>query len=398
MKNNESKPCILWVLQNNQVSPHIADFLKFFKTGIGKIDINFLVPESNKDNLKIIEPLSPTYFQAARHDRGNTYDNFTQKKDLIRDLEFSDGLKVWQALLLDDLGAGNITETIINLKPGGNIKGIILQIPTPLGSSAEEELIFQAWVRWAHKYNIFIVGYELLSLYTRWTTLPSILDGIITTNTRSYDYLTSRSSNINGKVWHLPRHEGKVFSVGTGNLWHNGLQAPYIYKMKYNIPNDKLIAYIPHNVAMSYEYRKLLEGMQDYASDLHLMFCIGKDQVRGTHTHEEIIKTISADTLNKFHSYSFHDINAPWEMVMADIVIACSECFSSLVAQANGIPSIIIDETVPEAELPYLQFVHNYDALNITLKDSVASKKKTTDLTSIIYQIVNQQHKKQSIL
>ena len=394
MENNPSKPRILWVIQDNQVTPHIADFLKFFKAGIGKVDIQLMIAEKDQHALEMLSPVSPRYYKVTRHDQGNTYDNFMRKKELIQDVRFIDGPPVWQVLLLDDLGAGNVARTVIHTEPDPATRAIVLQIPTPLGSTVEEELIFQAWVRWAHAHRIFIVGYELLSLYTRWTMLPSILDGIITANQRSYDYLTRPEAGIKGKVWNLPPYESNVFSVGTSNLWRNGLQVPYHYRMKYSLSPETTVLYIPHNVAMSYEYRKLVEVLLDYAPRLHLMFSIGKDQVRGTHNHEQIIRTISGTDLDRFQSCSFHDLNAPWEMVMADAVVACSECYSSLTAQANGIPSIVFDPLVPETREPNLIFTNSTRALKHHLEAVLSRKEKTTDLTSILFEILNGLHPK----
>ncbi|MCD4722121.1 MAG: hypothetical protein K8S13_20000, partial [Desulfobacula sp.] len=256
MAANQTKPTILWVLQDNQVSPIIVDFLKLLKTGIDKIHIQLIAPERDEQILKMIQPLDPLTFKATRGNVPPSVENFQRKKDLIHDIEFSDGLEIWKALLLDDLGAGVMSEAALHLPRLSNIFGIILQIPTPLGSSTPEEVIFYEWVKLAHDNNIFIAGYELLPLYTRWTMIPSMLDGIITTNEQSFDYLSAKKQSIKGKVWKLPLYEGKVFSPGTSILWHNGIEVPYHYRAKHNIPKDKTILFIAHNVATSYEYRR----------------------------------------------------------------------------------------------------------------------------------------------
>lgn len=397
MNNLNSKPTILWVLQNNQISPVILDYLKLLKQGLGKVNIQFLVPFDDDEALKMTKPLKPMTFNAIRNTSPRSAENFERKRSLIHDATFPEGLKVWQTLVLDDLGEGLLSETNLELPKLTNVKGIILQIPTPLGSATKEELIFNAWVRTAHENSVFIAGYEMLSLYTRWTMIPSMLDGIITTNELSFDYLCEEKQNINGKVWKLPQHEGKAFSPGTSVLWRNGLNAPYHYRQKYNIPPQTTILYIAHNVAMSYEFKRLLEEIKECASNIHLMFSIGKDQIRGTHTHEEIIKTISHNTLDKFCSYSFHDLNAPWEMVMADAVMACSSCYCTIVAEANTIPCIVMDDSVPQANHGYLKIVNSYSQVRHELCKIMETRRKTTDMTNIIYQILNDQVSKLKI-
>ena len=390
----KTKPTILWVLQNNQVSPIIIEFLKLLKKGIGKINIQFIAPANDSEVLEMIKPLNPITFQAGRQLLPASMETFQKKRDLIPDAKFTEGLEIWKALILDDLGGGIRSQTTIALPHLPNIHGIILQIPTPLGSSTPEELIFYEWVKLAHDNNVFISGYELLPLYTRWTLVPSILDGIITTNELSFNYLTDIKQNIKGKIWKLPRYEGKVFSPGTSALWQNGLQSPYHYRAKHNIPKDKTIFFIPHNVAMTYEYRRLIEEMLPFANDIHLMFCIGDDQVRGTHSHEQIIETISSKALEQFCSHSFHSLSAPWEMVMADAVLAVTLCYSTTVAEANGIPCIVIDNMVPETSSGNITVVNSWNNFRNILKPMINHSKKTNDFTEIIYEMINSNNQK----
>lgn len=387
MTKTENKPTILWLLQDNQVSPIIVDFLKLLKAGIKNINVQFIAPAMDKEMLEMIKPLDPVTFQATRKNLPASVENYLKKRDLIKDLEFSEGLEVWKTLITDDLGGGVLTETGLHLPHLTNITGIILQIPTPLGSSTPEEIIFYEWVKLAHDKNVFIAGYELLPLYTRWTLIPSILDGIITTNELSYNYLANEKQDIKGKVWKLPLYEGKVFSPGTSSFWRNGLQSPYHYREKYKIPKDKTIVFLPHNVAMTYEYRRLIEEISEFADDIHLMFCYGKDQVRGTHSHKQVIETVSSKTLGLFHSYSFHDLSAPWEMVLADAVIATSLCYSTTVAGANGIPCIIMDDAIPATTDGNYTIVNSYEKLRESLSDIMNIHKRITDITEIIYQI-----------
>ncbi|NOX34961.1 MAG: hypothetical protein GXP56_14745 [Deltaproteobacteria bacterium] len=397
MNDPNRKPTILWVIQDNQISPIILDFLKLLKKGLGKINLQVLVPKDDANALKLAQPLNPLTFSSSRRVSERSFENFCRKRDLIHGTQFPGGLKYWQTLILDDLGEGLIMETILGLPSLTNVKGIILQIPTPLGSATKEEFIFNAWIRIAYENKVFIAGYELLPLYTRWTMIPSMLDGVITTNELSYDFLSGPDQKIKGRIWKLPRHEGKVFSPGTSALWRNGLEAPYHYKIKHKIPAKNIILYIAHNVAMSYEYKRLLDGIKTLGNRIHLMFSIGKDQIRGTHTHEEIIRTISSKTLDEFCSYSFHDLNAPWEMIMADAVLACSTCYCTIVAESNGIPCLVMDETVPEIENGYLKILTSNSKLLDELTGMIDSKARTTDITNIIYDIVNNKVEKLKI-
>lgn len=394
MKKATHKPVILWILQENQVTPHIIEFLKRMKSGISKIDILFAAPEQDRKALSAIAPLQPIFFNVSRIDHGNTNQNFNRKMDMIKDLEFSGGLDVWRALLLDDFGAGQIAETQIHMAPLTNVRGVILQIPTPLGSRTEEEYIFEAWVKWAHANGVFITGYELLPLYTRWKLLPSVLDGIMTINRLSFDYLSNTCEDVRGKVWQLPGYEANVFSIGAGNLWKRGLEVPYHYRMKYNIARGTTILYVPHNVAMTYEYKRLVQAIREYGDRIHLMFSIGTDQARGTHSHREIIETTCGDALKHFHSHSFHEISAPWEMVMADAVISCAHNYATMLGQSNGIPCIIKDETVPEAETAHLKIVSDDAGFAGLVNGILSDTLQVSDITSILYDIVNREHAK----
>ncbi len=391
MNELNPKPTIVWVIQDNQISPIILDYFKLLRKGLGKVNIEFLVPLNDDEALELTKPLDRKVFTALRNISKRSAENFNHKRNLIHDAQFPEGLKVWRTLILDDLGEGLIAETALELPKVEHVKGIIIQIPTPLGSSTKEEMVFNAWVRVAHQNNVPITGYEMLPLYSRWSMIPSMLDGIITNCELSFDYLSSVKLGIKGKIWKLPRYEGKVFTPGTSVLWRNGLKSPYHYRERYKIPSDKAIVYVAHNVAMSYEYRCLLEAIGDAAENIHIMFCIGKDQMRGTHSHEEIVKTTCHSVLDRFFSYSFHDLNAPWEMIGADAVLACSNCYSSTVAEANGIPCIILDEAVPPAQSGYLQIVNNNAEFKVALADILSAKAKTTDITHIIFEMINNQ-------
>ena len=98
---------------------------------------------------------------------------------------------------------------------------------------------------------------------------------------------------------------------------------------------------------MVYEYQQLIKILQPLGKKLHLMFSIGKDQIRGAYTHKEIIEIVYQNELQQFASYSFHDMNYPWEMMLADCVVACAAGFNTQVAEKE-IPCIIYDPAMPD--------------------------------------------------
>ncbi|MCP3872600.1 MAG: hypothetical protein GY699_05510, partial [Desulfobacteraceae bacterium] len=191
--------------------------------------------------------------------------------------------------MLDDLGSGNLFRAQIHHEIEPNTRAIVLQIPTPLGSSASEERVFYAWIYLAKQANIPVFGYELLPLDTRWTLAPSLLDGVITTTYDSYRHLTQSETELKNKIWLAPRYEGRFFSPGCPPFFRNGLGTAYQYQKEQKIDFDKTILYVPHNVAMTYEYKDLVSLLLPFCDKIHLMLCIGKDQIRGAYKHNEII-------------------------------------------------------------------------------------------------------------
>ncbi|MCK5099460.1 MAG: hypothetical protein KAR45_15235, partial [Desulfobacteraceae bacterium] len=289
------------------------------------------------------------------------------------------------------LGSGNLFRAKIHHEIEPATRAIILQIPTPLGSSTSEERVFYAWVYLAKQLNIPVFGYELLPLDTRWTLAPSLLDGVITTRYDSYMHLTCNETNMKNKIWLVPRYEGRLFSPGCPPLWSNGLGAAYKFQKELNIDFDKTMIYVPHNVAMTYEYKDLISHLTCFGNKIHLMFSIGKDQVRGTHKHNEIIEIISKNDLKKI-SYSFHDLNLPWVMTIADCVAACSSCYTTSIAINNNIPTIIYDPMVSQTSQgtrgAKQVFSNIADFLN-SINEIILSHKKRDEFAKIFFKILN---------
>ncbi len=337
-----SLPTIYWILQENHVTPHNLKFFKFFKERVEAVNIKYLIPTLWKKTLEQAKDLDPIPFSAKIHQL-ESYEWFSRKRDAISDLNFPDGLPVWQTLVLDDLNAGHADPVIPEIPEDPNLQFIVMQLPVPLASLENEERMFYACRHWAHANKIPVIGYELLALDTKWTLTPALVDGVITATEQSYNHLRSKQVGLKNKVWLLPRYEGKLFSVAATEFWKTGLGQPYQLRHQFNIANDTLVIYIPHNVALTEELKHIINYLCQMNEKIHLMISIGKDQVRGTHTHQEIIETLSGNNIKKLTSHSFHDVNHLWEMVSADAVICSSNTHATQMSSANGIPTLIID-------------------------------------------------------
>jgi len=377
----KTKPVVYWVLQDNQTTSNLIDFFGLIQTRVKEIlTLKFLVPETSTKTLKQLSAINPVVFGVAYGQKQNSYEGYSLKKNQLGDHGFSEGLKFRQALLLDDLGGGNLLQTRLTLPMENNIAGIVVQIPTPLGSSAQEEKIFYAWVHLAKTNRIPVIGYELLSLASRWTLAPALMDGLITTQKASWDYLNSPAAALNAKIWRMPRFERCFFSPATHPSWRNSMGLRY---QSQDIPRKKTILYIAHNVAMTYEYKDLLGHLAPMGKDLHLMFSYGKDQVRGAHTHQQTIETICRDEL-KYFSFSFHDMNRSTDVTMADALICCADCYNAAVSSGIGVPTIIYDPMVPENAQGYKIWIQTAGALIRQVQHIIDRHNEETELSRIL--------------
>ena len=391
MTNENELKTLYWVLQDNQVTPFITDFLSLIAEVRTKpfCNIKFMVPAVAPEALKLTKALKPVPFQVSTAARPSFYEGYMRKRDLLKHRGFSEGLEFYKALLLDDMGGGDLYQTRLHLRPENPIQAIIIQIPTPLGSSDIEERVFYAWVHWAKMLKIPIIGYELLPLDTRWTLAPSLMDGIITRKQESYEHLTQTFPHMKGRIWLLPRYEASFFSPASTPLWRNGMGVAYKYQNNLPLSHEKTVLYIPHNVAMTYDYKKLLEYIAPMGQDLHLMFSVGKDQVRGSHTHQQNIEIVSHKELKHFSSYSFHDINVPSEITMADAVVACASCYGTILSSENNIPTIIFDEMVPAFETGWQKKVASKEELIESVQAIINAHGQRLELSRILLQLVN---------
>lgn len=383
-----SKPTVYWILQENHVTPHNLNFLKFFKERVEDVAIKYLIPNIWDKTLEMAKELDPIPFASRVHEL-QSYDWYCRKRDSIFDLKFPDGLTAWQTLILDDLNAGNANPVAPEFPEDPNLQFILMQLPVPLGSLENEERIFNAVCHWAQLKKKPVIGYEQLPFDTRWTLPPALVDGVITNNKASYDYLADPKTGLNKRIWQLPKYEGMCFSVTSTDFWKSALGMTYQHKQEYNITNDVLVLYIPHNVALTQELKVVINYLSQMDEKIHLMLSIGKDQVRGTHSHQEIIETLNKDDLPKFHSFSFHDVNHLWAMKLADAVISCSSIHATQMASENGIPSIIIDETVRPERKDYLIKTKNIQDLHPFLQMVRNNHNRETPLIDIFVEIIN---------
>ncbi|MFH1153015.1 MAG: hypothetical protein V1793_04290 [Pseudomonadota bacterium] len=384
---------LYWILQDNQTTPAMVEFLALVKKRMSSLAaLRFKIPSIAPELLGKTQTLSPETFDLASGTNPDLHEGYRLKKAQLGQTSFSHGLTVADALLLDDLGGGAIQRFEIRLnekKPAG----VFLQIPTPLGSSSMEERIFHAWVLWAKQNGIPVIGYELLPLDTRWTLAPSLLDGIITLRPESFHHLRQSLSLPASNIWCLPRFEARLFSPAATPFWTNGVKAAYHYQQSLSIPAGRVPVYITHNVAMNWDYRNLLEHLAPLGSRLHLMFSTGADQKRGIHDHTEIIETTCGKALKLFASYSFHDLNNTWEMAMAEAVLSCSSCYSTLVAADSGIPVIILDPMVPFGTHGLQQTVATPEEMLARVSAFVDFRAETTELAHIIHQVVTRRER-----
>ncbi|MCK5098298.1 MAG: hypothetical protein KAR45_09355, partial [Desulfobacteraceae bacterium] len=94
--DQSNRPNIYWVLQDNQVTPLITDFLGLLKQRISNFaTIKYLIPSHDNNAIKIAKKLNPTPFEMSSSIKPNSIEGFNLKKELIGEHEFSEGLSFW---------------------------------------------------------------------------------------------------------------------------------------------------------------------------------------------------------------------------------------------------------------------------------------------------------------
>ncbi len=377
---------VLWLIQSNQVTATICSFLNLFKTRMAKaFNLSYIVPDTSQDVLKKIESLNPVVFKVNSRTATKSRQGYLAKRNILGNKTFTSGLTFTDALLLDDLGGGNVIQTTVNIEKSKDIACIVLQIPTPLGSSDNEERVFHATITWAHQNKIPVIGYELLPLDIRWTLATCLPDGIIVRYQESYDHLYPQLDHTN--IWQLPLYEAGVFSAVANQFNIDGLKASYHYRATLKIPESRTVLYLPHNVAMIYEYQELIKILSKFGKHVHLMLSVGKDQVRGAHTHQEMIEIIYKNELEQFASHSFHNIDSPWEMLTADSIISCSACFQTMLAQEKNIPTIIFEPLLDNMSNGFKKRVNQPDKLEQLVAWTIEAKTKKRELGTVLLQL-----------
>ncbi len=393
--NISNKPIIYWILQKNHATPHNLEFFKFFKERADGVTIKFLIPAMWEETMKMAKDLDPIPFQGILQEL-NEYEWYCRKRDSIADITFPDGLPVWRTLILDDLNSGHVYPITPQIPDDPNLKFIIMQLPVPLGSLENEERMFFACIHWAQLRKIPVIGYELLPFDTKWNLAQSLVDGVITTKEKSYDYLTSPQASLKRKVWLAPRYERELFSVTATQLWKTGLGMPYHFHSVHNLKSDTISIFIPHNVALIHGLKQIVKKLGTINQKMHLMFSVGKDQVRGTHTHQQIVEILGRNELPKFVSHSFHDVNNMWEIVVADCLISCASSHFTEVASNNKIPTLIIDPDTIPVERGYLKKTTRMEDLENFIGQVRASKNKETRLIDIFFEVIMATDKNQN--
>ncbi len=385
-QKKNAKPVVYWVLMEDQVSNFMVDFLKYIKRTVTSVSVEFLVLSSDAKTRQIASPLSPSVFDLRLIKEEPSLENFMKKRDALGDLRYTDGLEVWRALLLDDLGGSTVVKPILKIPEKRKINGIIIQIPSPVGSTPIVERTFQAFSMYGRKNHIPVLGLEFFPLNMPWTLAPMLTDGIIAIRESSYDHLSETMKNkTNGEdIWLLPRYQSSLLFVDCSPYWRNALDAIYNSHNSYGISPEKTVLYIPHNVAMIHEYHVLLKNIARLEADLHLMFAIGFDQARGTYTHREIVEEVYEEELKNINSYSFHDLNNVVEIAMADAVVSLCASGSTSFASTYGIPSIIVDDRTTTGSFGMENYVATFGEMDEAVRKIVRKHKKIKPLEDIL--------------
>lgn len=379
---------ILWILQDNQVPPALVQFLKALKTRVSKIaKIQFAMSTACTEIPEMVKPLKPVTFNIEVFSKEATREGVEQKKRAVNGC-FSDGLDYRKVLIQDDFGGGRLFCAQPRIETDEEIDAIILQIPVPLGASELEDRTFYSWVYYAHAHGIPVIGYELLSLNTRWTFAADLLSAVITSREESYNNLLHNRCRDTQPVWLLPPHEGRFFAASVPTLWSQGISHVYHWQEQYQLAKKPVIC-IPHNVAMIYEYRKLVEFLSGLP-EIHLMFTVGPDQIRDGLKHHEIIeKTCGPRMEEKRVSYSFHNLHNYWEIAMATCVVACSEGFFVQTAHLHNIPAIVYDPCVRPGRTGTKIVVEDITALQEEVGRVINNRRICSEFAKIFQEIKN---------
>ncbi len=378
---------MVWMLQANQTTQPIVNYLKLLKTRIeDHLNLVFWVPDASASQIDKLDALDPIVIETRVKSATLSLSAYQAKREALNPDRFSHGLLISDALLLDDLGGGSTQIMALRTPSPKDIHGLVVQIPSPLGSSEVEEKCYHAAILWARQHHIPSIGYELLPLDIKWSLAATMPNGIITRYPESHMHL--KTTLPHNHIWQIPTYESAIFSPVSTQFHIQGVTAAYHYKNTYNIPTDRTILYIPHNIAMVYEYKTLISILSRVGKKLHLMFGTGDDQVRGGYTHTQTIEMVYEKELEQFASYAFHDMNLFWEMMAADAVVSCSSDLAVLVAEKE-LPCIIFDPQVPEMSRGNKTRVHTETKLMVLITALLTAHTQKTELAEIMMMTAN---------
>jgi len=382
--NIARQPKIYWILLEDQVTPFMVEFLKRIRQAMKDmgISLQFKVLSCHKTAAKIASPLKPSSFSIVLRIKDKPFQNMIRKRNALGEITYTEGLPIWRTLLLDDLAGGQMPEPIIDLKLDTDLRCIVVQIPSVVGSTTVIERLFHALSFRARQRGIPIIGLEFSPLSTRWTLASSLMDEIITIRESSYDCL--KACNIPSHIWLLPPYEACFCFLDCPPFWANGLGIAYRYKERYKIPEERTVIYIPYHVALIYEYREMLRHLAKFGEKLHIMFTVADDQARGTYTHQEIIEKTCRDELASLASFSFHDLNEIEDLTAADALIATCTSGTTRFSSTYGIPTIIFDRDMPPKEYGIEKFINSFDRLEAQVQEIINLHNKQTGLTAIL--------------
>ena len=77
------KKQIIWLLQSNQITPVIRDFLQTLQTRVeNHIDLLFYVPHTSADIIEKTQSLNPVTFQTSTRTATGSYQAYLAKRDI----------------------------------------------------------------------------------------------------------------------------------------------------------------------------------------------------------------------------------------------------------------------------------------------------------------------------
>ncbi len=379
-----SKKTIIWFIFPAKTSSSFAGYLAVLRAQLEPhLEIRFFAPQGVELSEEI-KSLNPVVFPMFSQQIEQSEKSFLIKRSALATGFFEEGLSFADVLLVDDLAGGQLSKTLLKIQMPERLCGIVLPIPSPMGSSFLEEKLFNSVVLGAREVQVPCFGYELLPLDTRWTLAPSLVDGIIARSPMSCDFLRSRLGHNN--IWRLPWYEGVLFSFAGNDFFLRGVTECPRLRGNAGVDPTCTVLYLPHNVAQFYDYKKLLEILQPFGEKLHLMFSVSEDQVRGGYTPREMIEEIYKEELCSFASRSYHSADSLWATFMADAVISCSANFKTEIAQGH-IPAIIFDPYVPPASWGYTHRVHSPQELVAWIKELIRSHQQVAGISEILLRL-----------